>query len=302
MFSPYYENQNTTLLGDDNLKAKRRMMKYQTKKFDPVKAKAKKEEASVVKEAKIALKGVDVSDEYRIIFTQAQLAISLLNELKGILSIRQASIDSTYSSRILSAITRLDQIFDTIFNTLKTLLPSFNNLTPKQLNDMNNVLIACYNLMIDLSNYVAFIKKAKGQVGVITFAEINAAFEILYRGFNDIMATPESDGVDLFTQLFNQYNFGQPTQVAINQIKANQIRAQLPTIDQIDDDDDDDDSDYVPSVNLPSVNLASDSSDSDSDVAPNQLSFTGGSLLCNGCSAYPFAYNTRSVRGMPFGL
>lgn len=296
MFSPYYENQNTTLLGDDNLKAKRRMMKSQTKKFDPVKAKANKAEASVVKEAKNALKGVDVSDEYRIIFTQAQLAISLLNELKGILSIRQASVDSTYSSRILSAITRLDQIFDTIFNTLKTLLPSFNNLTPKQLNDMNNVLIACYNLMIDLSNYVAFIKQAKGQVGVITFAEINAAFEILYRGFNDIMATPESDGVDLFTQLFNQYNFGQPTQVAINQIKANQVRAEMPAVDQINDDDDDD-SDYVPSVNL-----ASDSSDSDSDVAPNQLSFTGGSLLCNGCSAYPFAYNTRSVRGMPFGL
>ena len=313
MFSPYYENQNTRLLGDDNLIAKRRMMKSQTKKFDPSKARAKKAESNAVKEAKVALKGVEVSDEYRIIFTQGQLAITLLNELKGSLSIRQVSVDSQYSSRILSLIQRLDQIFDTIFNTLRSIILSFNNMTPKQLNDLNNVLNACYNLMLELTDYVNGLPTgaAASSVAATTVREIAAAFEILAKGFDDIVNITDGDGADLFSQLYSQYNYLQPTQAAVNQIRQDAAAVRMARGGNADDDDDSD-SDYSPSATATStsgyVDTDTDDTDSgtdDSGIMPfvgfGRSHMSGGSPLC-GCSAYPFAYNTRSVRGMPFGL
>ena len=315
MFSPYYENQNTILLGDDNLKAKRRIMKRQTKKFDPVKAKAKKAEASAVKDAKSAIAGVDVSSQYATITSQAQLAISLLDELKSVVSVKRISADASFSSRILSAIARLDQIFTTIFNSLKSLLPTFNNLTPKQLNDMNNVLNMCENRMVDIARYIMDLPVGNpDQVRGRSDQEITINFGILVDTFNQIIDMQGEGGADLFTQLYNQYNFGQPTQSAINQIRSEVLARRE------DGGDDDGDSTYSPSATGTSTDsgtyVAEDSdsgSGSDSDYQPSDAGMygegrysrshmSGGSPLCSGCSAYPFAYNTRSQKGSTWGV
>jgi hypothetical protein len=313
MFSPYYENQNTTLLGDDNLKAKRRMMKSQTKKFDPAKAKAKKAEASAVKDAKSAIAGVDVSSQYATITSQGQLAISLLDELKSLVSVKRLSTDSTFSSRILSAIARLDQIYNVIFSSLKSLMTTFNNLTPKQLNDMKNVLNMCENRMVDISRYIMNLPVGDpDQVRGRSDQEITINFGILVDTFDQIIDIEGENraGEDLFTQLYNQYNFGQPTQYAINQIRSEVLARQ-------EDGDDDTDSTYSPSTTATSTTdsgtYVAEDDDDDSDYQPSDAGMygegrysrshmSGGSPLCSGCSAYPFAYNTRSQKGSTWGL
>lgn len=221
--SSYYEKYNTNLEAESLNKAKKRMNKNLMKSYDPAKAKDKKEEKKAIENAKLAFQDVDVSKEYNSLITNGLQGNSLMDELESLTSIRQISVDTQYTSQIFGIVSRLSIIFTTMYNTVKSLLPTFNNLTPSEVNELKNIFNMLNQSMdIVIDNLMTMrVSGAENQtrVSLRVWNELKRVINILNADLDTA----------LFDSLVDQYNYKKPTNVAINSIRQNvrQIREQF---------------------------------------------------------------------------
>jgi hypothetical protein len=223
--SSYYENYSTNLGAITLNKAKKRINKNLMKSYDPEKTIAKKELKKNIDEAKRAFQDVDVSKEYNSLISNGIQGNSLMDELEGLTSIRQISVDTQYTSQIFGIVSRLSVIFTNMYNTVKSLLPTFNNLTPSEVNELTNIFNMLNQSMEKVIDNLMTMR--------VRDTASQASKGVSHRVWNELKRVINILNADLDTSLFDtlvdQYNYKTPTNVAINSIRQNvkQIREQF---------------------------------------------------------------------------
>jgi hypothetical protein len=297
----YYENAYTSTLFEDTNRAKRRVRRNEMKAYDPAKANAKKQLKDDINAAKSQITSVDVNPQFNSMLTAGIGAVSLCEELLSLL--QQGVSNRTYTgtvflSKTTGILSRLDSTFTIIYNTLKSIVPTFNNLKPMQVQELSNLFNTLENKMVDIDARLAALVNgaSPAQAGIV--AELDRLGNIVISSFEDLIKVNDPAAPDLFSNLLQQYNYLKPTQAGMQIIRANVARARVNAAAA---------AEPVPAGAVVAVagdgdSMSADSldsdSDSDSDVSSaTDLSGRGRYCRCGkycNCGAYPFQYATRT--------